>query len=115
MARRMVEVISFHRPVQLTSELIGEGSIAPPPTPAIAGPDMDPQFSGNAPRGTRQAQEKGGEHPVHHRALAAVQERAGEVIEGAFAALLFATVTFQSGLGVVRAPRTDVETLTAGA
>src|SRR5215831_4876076 len=36
-------------------------------------------------------------------------------IEGAFAALLFATVTFQSGLGVVRAPRADVETLTAGA
>src|SRR5215510_13414871 len=38
MARRMVEVISFHRPVQLTSELIGEGGIAQPPTPAIAGP-----------------------------------------------------------------------------
>ena len=60
-------------------------------------------------------QEKGGEHPGRQGPLAAVQERAGEVIAGACAALLFATGTFQSGLGVVRAPRAEVETLTAGA
>src|SRR5215510_9101986 len=75
---------------------------------------MAPSLFDNTPRGTRQAQEKSGQNPVHHRALAAIQECACEVIEGAFAALLFATVTFQSGLGVVRAPRADVETLTAG-
>jgi hypothetical protein len=54
------------------------------------------------------------EHPVHERALAAVQERACEVIEGALAALLFTAVAFQTGLVVVRAPGTDVVTLTAG-
>src|SRR5262245_28121022 len=43
------EVIGFDRPVQLAANLIGEGGIAEPPTPAIAGADMDPQLSGNAP------------------------------------------------------------------
>src|SRR5947209_6099058 len=52
--------------------------------------------------------------PVHHRALAAIQECAREVIEGALAALLFAAVAFQARLGVVGAPGTDVEALTAG-
>src|SRR5262245_5937730 len=75
---------------------------------------MHPQLSGNAARGTRQAQEKRREHPVHDRALAAVQERSREIIEGALAALLFATVAFQARLGVVGAPGTDVEALTAG-
>ena len=51
---------------------------------------MDPQLSGNASRGTRQAQQKRGEHPVHHRALTAVQACACEIIEGALAVFLFA-------------------------
>ena len=51
---------------------------------------------------------------MHERALAAIQERAREVIEGAPAALLFTAVAFQARLGVVGALRTDVEALTAG-
>ena len=80
----------------------------------IAGADMDPQLSGNAARGTRQAQQKGSEKPVCEGALIAVQERAREVIEGARAALLFTAVAFQSRLVMVRTPRTDVVALTAG-
>src|SRR5215831_4976551 len=76
---------------------------------------MNPQLSGDAPRGTREAQQKGGEHPVHERALAAVQERACEVIEGALAGVLFTAVAFQAWLGVVGAPGADVEALTSGA
>jgi hypothetical protein len=51
---------------------------------------------------------------VHERALAAVQERAREVIEGALAGVLFTAVALQSRLVVVRAPRTDIVALTAG-
>src|SRR4029450_5644720 len=75
---------------------------------------MAPQLFGNTPRCTRQAQEKRGQHPVHHRALAAIQERAREVIDGALAALLFTAVALQARLGVIGAPGTDVEALTAG-
>src|SRR5262245_44327009 len=52
-ARGVVEVIGFDYPVQLTTDLIGEGGMAQPPTPPIAGADMDPQLLGNAARGTR--------------------------------------------------------------
>src|SRR5262245_48515877 len=65
---------------------------------------MDPQLSGYAPRGTRQAQQKGREHPMHDRALAAIQERAREVIEGALATLRFTPVALQTGLGCDRLP-----------
>jgi len=51
---------------------------------------------------------------VHHRALAAVQECAREVVAGALAALLFAAVAFQARLGVVSASGPDIEALTAG-
>ena len=47
-------------------------------------------------------------------ALAAVQERSGEVIEGTLATLLFAAVAFQARLGVIGAPGPDVVALTAG-
>ncbi len=47
------------------------------------------------------------------RALATIQERAGEVIEGALAAFRFTAVAFQTRLGVIGAPRSDVEALTA--
>jgi hypothetical protein len=114
-ARSMVEVIGFDGPVQLTTDLIGEGGIAEPPTPPIAGADMDPHLSGDAPRCTREAQQKSGEHPVRQRALAAVQERAREVIEGALAGLLFTAVALQAGLVVRGAPGTDVVALTSGA
>jgi hypothetical protein len=52
---------------------------------------------------------------MHDRALAAVQERAREVIEGALAGLLFTAVALQSGLVVIRAPGADVVALTSGA
>src|SRR5262249_1540567 len=81
---------------------------------AVARADMDAQLFGNPPRGTRQAQEKRGEHPVPQRARAAIQERAGEVIEGTLAALLFTAVAFQARLSVVGAPWSDIEALTAG-
>jgi hypothetical protein len=73
---------------------------------------MHPQLSGNAARGTRQAQEKRRENPVHDRALAAIQERSCEVIEGALATLLFTAVAFEAGLVVVGAPGPDVVALT---
>ena len=52
---------------------------------------------------------------MHERALAAVQERAREVSEGALAGLLFTAVAFQSRLVVIRAPGADVVALTSGA
>src|SRR5262252_4634106 len=114
LASGVIEVIRFHGALQLPLYLVGQGGIAQPPAPTVAGPAMDAQLSGNAARGTRQAQEKGGQNPVHDRALAAIQERAREVIEGALASLLFTAVAFQARLGVVDAPGTDVEALTAG-
>jgi hypothetical protein len=62
--RGMVEVIGFHRAFQLAMHLIRQGSIAEPPTPPIAGPDMDSQLSRNTSRRTRQAQQEGGENTV---------------------------------------------------
>jgi len=75
---------------------------------------MHPQLSRNAARGTRQAQEKRRQNPVYDRALAAIQERAREVIEGALAGLLFTAVAFQARLGMVGTPGPNVEALTAG-
>jgi hypothetical protein len=57
-ASGMVEVIRFNRAFQLAVHLIGQGRIAQPPAPAVAGPDMDAQLSGDATRRTR---ETGGE------------------------------------------------------
>src|SRR6266487_1421740 len=112
LASGVIEFIRFHGALQLPLHLVGQGGIAQPPTPAIARPAMYPQLSGNAARGTREAQEKRRENPVHDRALAAIQERAREVIEGALATLLFTAVALQAGLVVVGAPRTDVVALT---
>ena len=51
---------------------------------------------------------------MHDRALAAVQERAREVMEGALAPLLFAAVAFQARLGVIGTPGPTIVALTAG-
>src|SRR5215467_9637953 len=112
LASGVIEVIRFHGALQLPLYLVGQGGIAQPPAPTVAGPAMDAQLSGNAARGTRQAQEKGGQNPVHDRALAAIKERTREVIEGALASLLFTAVALQSGLVVVGAPGTNVVALT---
>src|SRR5215471_1424967 len=106
------EVIGFDRAVHLTMHLVGQGRIAEPPAPAIARPPMHSQLPGNTARGTRQAQQKCREHPMHDRALATVQERAREVIEGALATLRFTPIALQPGLVVVGAPWTDVVALT---
>src|SRR5215831_17577844 len=108
LASGVIEIIRFHGALQLPLHLIGQGGMAQPPAPAVARADMDPRLFGNTPRCTRQAQEKSGQNPVHHRALAAIQEGAREVVEGALAALLFAAVAFQARLGVVGAPGPDV-------
>src|SRR5262249_14588060 len=47
-ARGMVELIGFDSACQLTVHLIGEGGIAQPPAPPIAGAAMEPQLSGDA-------------------------------------------------------------------
>src|SRR5262245_51973854 len=111
----MIQVVGFDRPRHLPLHLVGQGGIAQPPTPAIASADMHPQLFGNATRGTRQTQQKGGENPVHDRALAAIQQRTREVIEGALAVFLFTAVAFASRLVVIRTPGTDVVALTSGA
>ena len=51
---------------------------------------------------------------MHERALAAVQERAREVMEGALAGLLFPAVALQAGLVVIGAPGTDAVALISG-
>src|SRR5215468_9429580 len=90
----------------------GEGRIPEPPAPAVAGPTIDTQLSGNPPRRTRETEEKRRQNPMHDRALAAIQERAREVIEGTLTGLLFTAVALQAGLVVVGTPRTDVVALT---
>jgi hypothetical protein len=48
----MVEVVRFYGAFELAEHLIGQRGIAQPPTPAIAGPDMDAQLPGNTTRRT---------------------------------------------------------------
>src|SRR5215510_6251142 len=48
-ARGVREGIGCDRAVQLPLPLIGQGRIAQPPAPAVAGPDMDTHCSGDAP------------------------------------------------------------------
>src|SRR5215831_6976924 len=111
-AGSMIQVVGFDRPLQLPLHFVGQRRIPQPPAPPIARPYMHPQLSGNAARGTRQAQEKRRKNPVHDRALAAIQERAREVIEGALAGLLFTAVALQAGPVVIGAPGPDVVALT---
>jgi hypothetical protein len=49
LASRVIEGIRFHRALHLALHLIGQGRIAEPPAPAIACPDVDAHFPGNAP------------------------------------------------------------------
>src|SRR5215470_3039842 len=113
-ARRVIELIRFDRPLQLAVHLIGQGGIAQPPAPAIARADMDSQFPGDAPRRACQTEQKGGENPVCEGALAAVQECTREVIEGALAVLRFTAVALQSRLVVIGPPGTNMVALAPG-
>jgi hypothetical protein len=114
LASRVIEVIGFDRACQLATHLVRQGGIAQPPAPAIAGPNVDAQLSGNAPGETGKAQQKGGENPVRHGPLALVQQGRGEVVdvEGALAAL--APVAFAPRPVVVCTPGINVLALTPG-
>ncbi len=108
----VIELIRFHSARQVAIHFIGQGRMAQPPTPAIAGADMDTQLPGDAPGRAGEAQQKGGEDPVREPPFALGQQRVGEVVEGAPTAI--APVTFQPWPIVVRAPGTDVLALATG-
>src|SRR5919108_4319149 len=80
-AGSMVEVIGFHRALQPTIGFVGDGGIPEPPAPAITGPTMDPQLSGNTPRRTRETEQKRRQNPVCQRPPALMEERIGQVVE----------------------------------
>ncbi|HEY5870098.1 MAG TPA: hypothetical protein VI542_31780 [Candidatus Tectomicrobia bacterium] len=73
---------------------------------------MDPYLPRNAPGRTREAQQKGREHPVCQWPLALVQQGRGEVVEGALAAV--APVAFAPGSVMVLAPRINILALAPG-
>ena len=110
-ARGVVEVIRFHRAFELALHLIGQCRIAEPPAPAVAGPDMDTQLSGDAPGRAGETQQKGGEDPVRQWSRAPVQQGLGEVVEGALAAMT--PVAFAPGSILVCAPLANVVALAA--
>jgi hypothetical protein len=112
LASRVIEFIRFNRACQLAIHLIGQGSIASPPTPTIAGADIDTQLPGHTTRRTREAQQKSGEDPVDERPFALGEQCVGEVVEGAPTAV--APVAFDPWPIVVCAPRTDVLALAPG-
>src|SRR6266850_2396313 len=60
----VVELIRFNRAFYLAIHLVGHRSIAQPPAPAITGPAMDAQLSGNTPRRTRETEQKRCQNPV---------------------------------------------------
>ena len=105
----VIELIRFHCACQVAIGLVGDGSIPEPPAPAITGPAVDAQFSGNTPRRTRETEQKRRQNPVRQRSLALVQQGRGEVVEGALAAMT--PVAFASGAVLVRAPASNVVAL----
>ena len=58
LASGVVELIRLNCALQLTISLVGQGRIAEPPAPAITGPAMDAELSGNTPRRTRETEQK---------------------------------------------------------
>ncbi len=68
--------------------------------------------SRNAPRRTGEAQQKGGKEPVRQRSLTLVEQRVGQIVDGALAAL--APVAFAPGPIVVRAPWINIVALASG-
>src|SRR5215831_5272671 len=108
----VIEVIRFHGALQLAVHLVGQGGIAQPPAPAVAGPAMDAQLSGNPPRRTGETEQKGRQNPVRQRPLALVEQGVGEVVESALAAI--APVAFTSRSVVIIPPRIDVLALAPG-
>jgi hypothetical protein len=108
----VIELIGFNRALQLAIGLVGDGSIAQPPAPAIAGADMDAHLPRDAPGGTGEAQQKGREDPVRERSPALGEERVGEVVERAPTSV--APVAFQPRSVRIAAPRIDIVAVTPG-
>ncbi len=106
------EVIRFDGARQWALHLVGQGGMAPPPAPAVAGPDMHPHLASDAPRGAREAEQKRREEPVRDRPFALGQQGVREVIAGALAPVTLGA--FASRAVVVRAPRIDVLALASG-
>jgi hypothetical protein len=73
---------------------------------------MDAHLPRNAPRRAGQTEQKRRQNPVGQRPLALVQQRMGEVIESALAAV--APGAFAPGSVVVLPPRIDVLALAPG-
>ena len=86
--------------------------MAQPPAPAIAGPDMEAHFPGNAPGRARQTQQKRRQNSVRQRALTLMHQGVGEAVAGALAPA--APVAFAPWPAVVIAPRIDVLALATG-
>jgi hypothetical protein len=106
------ECIGFDRACQLTMPLVSQRGMAPPPAPAVAGPDRETQLPRKTTRRTGETPQENGKNPVRERPLALMESGVGEVVEGASAAM--APGAFAPGSIVVRAPGTDVLTGTAG-
>jgi hypothetical protein len=99
----MVHLICFNRAVQGALHRLGQGGMAQPPAPAVAGPAREAQLSGDTPGGPGTPQQKGREKPVRQWALALRQQGRGEVGEGALA--MMAPVPFAPGSLLLGAPR----------
>ena len=109
--RGVIAVIRFNSALSLTRHLRGERGMAEPPAPAIAGPDMEAHFPGNAPGGTGEPQQKGGKAPVRQRSLAPMQQGISKVVEGPLTAM--APGACAPGALVVQAPLANVVALAA--
>jgi len=108
----VVDLIRFNCASHVAIGLVGDSSIPEPPAPAITGPAMDAQLSGNTPRRTRETEQKRRQNPVRQRPLALVEQGSGEVVEGALAAI--APVAFAARPVVIRAPWVDVVAVAPG-
>ena len=100
-ARGVREVIGFDCAVPVTLPLLGQGGMAQPPAPAVAGPDGCPALWRGA--GTiSETQQQGGANSGRQGALAPRQQGSGEGVEGTRATM--APVAVASGAVEGRGP-----------
>jgi hypothetical protein len=111
-AGSVIEFIRFNGAFQLTMHLIGQGSVAKPPAPTIAGAHMHTQLPGDATGRTREAQQKGGQNPIRERPLALGEERLRQVVKGTPA--VFAAVAFEARSVMISTPGTNLLAVAMG-
>jgi hypothetical protein len=87
-ASGVVEVIRFHRTIELARHCIRQRGVAQPPAPARARADRDAPRSGETPRRARETPQKRRQSPGRERPLALGQQGVGAVSEGALAAVV---------------------------